>query len=40
MKVGIYVNVGLAIFNMLPIPPLDGSKALYHFLPAQAAFGL
>ncbi|MEK7314042.1 MAG: site-2 protease family protein [Deltaproteobacteria bacterium] len=39
VKVGIYVNVGLAIFNMLPIPPLDGSKALYHFLPAQAASG-
>ena len=36
-KAGIYVNVGLAIFNMLPIPPLDGSKVLYHFLPADAA---
>ncbi|MFZ3073286.1 MAG: site-2 protease family protein [Thermodesulfobacteriota bacterium] len=39
VKVGIYINVGLAIFNMLPIPPLDGSKVLYHFLPANAALG-
>src|SRR3990172_5431379 len=37
VKVCIYVNVWLAIFNMLPIPPLDGSKALYHFLPAAPA---
>lgn len=27
------VNVGLAVFNMLPIPPLDGSKVLAFFLP-------
>ena len=26
-------NPGLAIFNLLPIPPLDGSKVLYTFLP-------
>ncbi|MBR1534619.1 MAG: site-2 protease family protein [Ruminococcus sp.] len=29
----IYVNVSLAIFNFLPIPPLDGSKILFIFLP-------
>ncbi len=30
------MNVGLAIFNLLPIPPLDGSKVLYTFLPDSA----
>lgn len=33
---GILVNLGLIVFNILPIPPLDGSKVLYHFLPAGA----
>ena len=30
---GIIWNVVLAAFNMVPIPPLDGSKILYYFLP-------
>jgi len=29
----ISVNVSLFIFNMLPIPPLDGSRLLYAFAP-------
>ena len=29
----ILVNLGLAIFNLVPIPPLDGSKILFSFLP-------
>jgi Zn-dependent protease len=29
------LNVGLAVFNLLPLPPLDGSKALQSFLPAS-----
>ncbi len=33
---GIIVNLGLIFFNILPIPPLDGSKVLYHYLPASA----
>jgi|ERR1043166_5056405 Zn-dependent protease len=31
----IILNVGLAIFNLLPFPPLDGSRALQSFLPAS-----
>lgn len=29
----ILINVGIAIFNMLPLPPLDGFKVLSYFLP-------
>lgn len=29
----VYANVLLAIFNLVPIPPLDGSKLLYALLP-------
>jgi Zn-dependent protease len=29
------INVGLGIFNLIPIPPLDGSKVLSIFLPAS-----
>lgn len=32
----VYMNILLALFNMIPIPPLDGSKILKAFLPFQA----
>ncbi len=32
----VVLNVYLAIFNLLPIPPFDGSKIMYSFLPAKA----
>ncbi len=32
------VNVILAIFNFIPVPPLDGSKLLYGFLSPQTAY--
>jgi Zn-dependent protease len=32
----IIINVVLAAFNLIPIPPLDGSKILYAFLPARS----
>nr|WP_204400423.1 site-2 protease family protein [Alkaliphilus hydrothermalis] len=30
---GIVINLALAVFNLLPIPPLDGSKIILSFLP-------
>jgi Zn-dependent protease len=35
---GIFLNVTLAIFNLLPVPPLDGSHIFAHLLPEEAAF--
>jgi len=32
-QVFIMLNVGLMCFNLIPIPPLDGSKILFMFLP-------
>ncbi len=29
----VLVNISLGVFNLVPIPPLDGSKILYAFLP-------
>ncbi len=31
--IGVKINIGLGIFNLLPIPPLDGSKVIAKFLP-------
>ncbi len=31
----VIVNIVLAVFNLIPIPPLDGSKLLFSFLPSQ-----
>jgi Zn-dependent protease len=35
---GIFLNVTLAIFNLFPIPPLDGSHLFANLLPDEAAF--
>lgn len=32
----IVVNIGLGVFNLIPIPPLDGSKIFLRFLPYRA----
>jgi Zn-dependent protease len=36
LKFALSMNLGLAIFNLLPVPPLDGSKVPYTVLPASA----
>lgn len=34
------VNLGLALFNLFPLPPLDGSRLLSVILPEKAYFGI
>jgi len=33
---GIWLNLLLCFFNLIPVPPLDGSHLFYHALPARA----
>ena len=48
MTTGIYLvfqliieyNIGFAIFNLIPLPPLDGSHVLMHLLPRDLAYKL
>ena len=32
---GVLINLVLAFFNLIPVPPLDGSHVLYHLLPPR-----
>lgn len=36
LAVLLWQNIGLGIFNLFPIPPLDGAKVLFSFLPDRA----
>lgn len=33
LQLSVMVNIGFFVFNMIPIPPLDGSRALYAIAP-------
>lgn len=37
LSIIVYANALLMVFNLIPIPPLDGSKILYAVLPARWA---
>jgi len=36
LQMGVAINVGLALFNLMPIPPLDGSRVIGWALPRAA----
>lgn len=36
IQMTVIINIGLGIFNLIPLPPLDGSKVLKNFLPYSA----
>ena len=36
----VFLNINLALFNLIPIPPLDGSRILYMFLPLNVELKL
>lgn len=40
LNLGVQLNITLAIFNLLPVPPLDGSRLLYLVLPPKYALKL
>lgn len=34
----VLINLALAVFNLIPVPPLDGSKILFAFLPPRVSW--
>lgn len=39
-QAGMMINIVLCVLNCLPIPPLDGGRALYNLLPARLGWSL
>lgn len=37
---GVFINLGFFVFNMIPLPPLDGSRVLYAFAPEFVRRGM
>ncbi len=40
LYMGVIMNVVLAVFNLIPVPPFDGSRIFYVFLPTKWYFGV
>ncbi len=40
LYLGVIINLTLAVFNLIPIPPFDGSRIFYAFLPPKWYFGI
>ena len=40
LYLGVIMNVVLAVFNLIPVPPFDGSRIFYAFLPPRWYFGV
>lgn len=38
LYMGVVLNISLAVFNLIPIPPFDGSRIFYTFLPVNLYF--
>lgn len=37
-QVSVLVNISLAVFNMIPVPPLDGSRLISSFIPEESYY--
>ncbi len=40
LQLGLIYNLILCVFNLIPVPPLDGSKVLFHLLPEKYSYVL
>ena len=40
LSMGVSLNITFAVFNLIPIPPFDGSRILFVFLPPKQYFGI
>ncbi|MFH1239212.1 MAG: site-2 protease family protein [bacterium] len=38
LEMGVFINLIFAVFNLIPVPPLDGSRILVGLLPHQLAY--